>query len=321
MRSTVDNLRALGVDVDRVLDRIGLDLASYGVHGRIPIALVRALWDEAERASGNDMLGVAVGRLVVPAQFDVIGQIMRTSANLAAAIALAERYLPLVTDAHRFELSVVGDEAILRLHCDEAEHPQVVECLLASFGILGRRMTGQELAAREVRVRHREPPRAQRLRAEFGPNLLFGADHDELVFDRAFLALPVVGYDPVLCEILERHAQQMLHESAPAAGLVHEVRQAVVAALRGGAPSCADIARQLAMSERTLRRKLDEHRTSYRALLDGARRDLALRYLRATDLDVSEIGFLLGFANVSAFSRAFRRWVGTAPIEYRRKNP
>lgn len=320
VRSTVDNLRAVGVDVDQVLARVGLDLASYGIHGRVPISLVRTLWDEAERVSGNDMLGVEVGRRVVPAQFDVIGQVMRTSATLAEAIARGQRYLPLVTDAHHFELRVEGDEARLRLQCDEAEHPQVVECLLATFGMLGRAITGKPLTPRAVRVRHREPARAERLRAEFGPHLFFDADADELVFDRAFLALPVVGYDAALCEILERHAQQMLEESSPAPGVVRSVREAVAVALRGHAPSCAEVAARLAMSERTLRRKLVEHGTSYRELLDAARRDLALRYLRATDLDVSEIGFLLGFANVGAFGRAFRRWVGASPVEYRRKH-
>jgi AraC-like DNA-binding protein len=315
VRGTVESLRALGVDVDTVLARIGLNLDAST---RVPIANVRALWDEAERISGNDMLGIAVGKLAGPSQLGLVGYAVKSSATVGAAIARSERYAALLTDAHRFELLTHGDSAVIRLHCDKDEHPQVVECLLTTFGMLGRVVTGITLRPNRVTVRHPEPPRAARIRAELESPVLFDQPDNELWFDRTFLDLPVLGHDPVLCAILDQQAEQMLAQMPVHGDLVRDVREAIVATLRAGTSNSTAVAERLLVSERTLRRKLSEKSTTFHQLLDEARYELARRYLGNTDLDASEIGFHLGFANASAFTRAFRRWSGRTPLDYRR---
>ncbi|MGA9526123.1 MAG: helix-turn-helix transcriptional regulator, partial [Myxococcaceae bacterium] len=100
---------------------------------------------------------------------------------------------------------------------------------------------------------------------------------------------------------------------------VLQVRQRVTSALSGGEPTLEAIASQLAITPRTLQRRLKEHGTTYQLLLEELRRELALRYLRDHGLEISEVAFLLGFSEPSAFHRAFRRWTGTTPLSFRRQ--
>ena len=98
---------------------------------------------------------------------------------------------------------------------------------------------------------------------------------------------------------------------------MEQLRRAIGEALRTGVPSLAELASALGTSERTLRRRLGEHGWSYRALLDATRMDLARCYVRDRGLPLAEVAFLLGFSEPSAFHRAFKRWAGMTPREFR----
>ena len=100
-------------------------------------------------------------------------------------------------------------------------------------------------------------------------------------------------------------------------GAAQRVREVLVAQLASGSIEMVDVARKLGMSVATLRRKLDDEGSSFSAVLDELRRELALRYSRQPEPSVSEIAFLLGFSDLRAFGRAFKRWHGAAPTEFR----
>ena len=123
---------------------------------------------------------------------------------------------------------------------------------------------------------------------------------------------------PSLALVVEQHAQKLLAE-LPRAGMHSaRVREQIVAALRVGPVSPEDVCRRLKISKRTLRRRLQEEGRTFSDLLSEVRRDLAHRYLEDRDRSITEVAFLLGFADASAFQRAFRRWYGVPPSEYRK---
>jgi AraC-like DNA-binding protein len=153
--------------------------------------------------------------------------------------------------------------------------------------------------------------------AHFGVTPAFGAGRNALTLDTATLELRVVGADPALLSVLER-AAGVPSPTAPAVpGFVQGVRDAIRAALREGAPQAGDVARGLHVSLRTLQRRLTEHGTSFQDEVDAVRRELAFGYLKDAHLGVSDVAFLLGYAELSTFDRAFKRWTGMTPRVWR----
>jgi AraC-like DNA-binding protein len=146
----------------------------------------------------------------------------------------------------------------------------------------------------------------------------FGAPFNGFSAPARYLSMPVQGADPNLHALIRKHAEAMLAELPRAHSLTERVRALLAEQLANGAPSLGQIARHVSMSERTLARHLEDEGTTYKALLEDLRRRLARRYVRRSELPFAEIAALLGFSQAAAFHRAFRRWTGRTPLEYRR---
>ena len=145
------------------------------------------------------------------------------------------------------------------------------------------------------------------------------AGSNQYFIESAALALPIVKADPGLCAVLDRHAEGLIAKYSRNDTLVEQVRTMIKDELSGGNASVERIADSLSMSGRTLQRKLREHGTSHQELLDQMRRDLALRYLQEPEMAICEVAYLLGFSESSALHRAFKRWTGKTPKEFRRQ--
>jgi AraC-like DNA-binding protein len=179
-------------------------------------------------------------------------------------------------------------------------------------------VTGTDWTPREVCFQHDAPPDIQEHERIFRAPVKFNMPVSKLVFDQALLQLPLIEADPVLSAVLDRHAEELLAKLPRRGGLTDEVRALLRQAINGGDPSLEAVSQQLNLSPRTLQRKLKDEHTSHQDLLDEMRRDLSVRYLREPEMAICEVAYLLGFSEPSAFHRAFRRWTGTTPREYRR---
>ena len=169
----------------------------------------------------------------------------------------------------------------------------------------------------EVRFEHPAPDNVQEHRRVFGGPVLFDQEYNVLTFDAGLLGDRLATADKRLLCIMIRVIERMLRELPDPDKLLHKVRQLAVDNLPHGKISSADIAQEMGMSPRTLQRRFAEHGMTYRGLLNQTRHALSLRYLRQSRLTISETAFLLGYTDVSAFSRAFVRWTGLTPSEYR----
>src|SRR5262249_29868131 len=123
--------------------------------------------------------------------------------------------------------------------------------------------------------------------------------------------------DSALTAVTERHLRRMLDELPATETFTGQVRQLLLDELRLGEPTLSRLAERLRTSERTLQRRLGSEGTSIKELLDDPRHQLSLRHLADSRESIAEISFLLGFADVRAFHRAFRRWTGTTPAAFR----
>ena len=161
------------------------------------------------------------------------------------------------------------------------------------------------------------PPDARDYVEAWGVPVQFNAGENAILYPREVLEMPLVGADSNLHGILARHAEQLLQELPPLSDLSSRVRLLLSKQLGTGDTSLSHTAKQLAMAPSTLRRHLKQEGKTHREILDELRLQTALRHLKDRRLPVSEIAFLLGFGEVSAFDKAFKRWTGKRPSELR----
>jgi AraC-like DNA-binding protein len=213
-----------------------------------------------------------------------------------------------------------GDRVIVQLDTIVALTRAAADFASAACHLVGLRHYPKDLTQPDFEVwfRHERPADISEYQRTFAGGLLnFGAPMNGFTFKREYLGLPMPDADPQLHTLISKHAEAMLAELPSALSLTERVRDLLAKELASGSPTLANISHKLAMSERTLTRHLEEEGTSFKALLEDLRHRLAVRYVRQSDLPMSEIAFLLGFSQSAAFYRAFRRWTGQTPLEYR----
>jgi AraC-like DNA-binding protein len=171
----------------------------------------------------------------------------------------------------------------------------------------------------EVRLPRTRPSDTRAFQAFFSAPIRFGAAAGELVFREDSLLAPVVSADPVLARILREHADSQLSRLIPDAAMRERARAAVAQQGARGIWDVPAVARQLGMSPRTLRRRLQDEGTSLRAMVDDVRRERALLFAEAGRYNAGEIAVKLGFADTTSLARAFRRWTGASPSVFLRQ--
>jgi AraC-like DNA-binding protein len=289
---------------------------------RIPAPVAVAIWEEVPRVVGDPCFGLHLGQLASSVgAMPIVGYVVQTSPTLGDGLARAIRYQRLVQTLNRAEFDVTDAEARIAVHV----RPRYVERLrhavdfaLAFFVSFASRVTGGDIPVRRVHFAYGPPKELDAHRRLFGGALRFGAVRTELVVDRAVLERPVLSADVQLRGVIERHADALLARLPAGDSLAERTRAALVDGLRAGRTEVRAMARGLRMSPRTLQRRLRAEGTSCAVLLDDVRRELGLRYVEDRSLSLSEVAFLLGFADQTTFHRAFVRWTGRAPGAFRK---
>ncbi|HEY6878895.1 MAG TPA: AraC family transcriptional regulator ligand-binding domain-containing protein, partial [Polyangiales bacterium] len=270
---------------------------------------------------GDPLLGLKAGERWEPGDFDALEYASRSCATLRDAIYCGGRYMYLMHGAQEAVLIEENDRATLELRISDSvvQLPAANDFVLTSVVMYGRRYTGTTGGLKEVHFRHAEPTSVSDYdRIFMGAEIHMNARNNALVFHRGHLDTPMALAHAGLQAAFDLHASMMLERLKRAEGIAGRVRHMLVEQLRAGDVSMTTVARQLAMSVATLRRRLSDEGTSHSDLLDDVRRELAEKYLADMSLAISEVAFLLGFSHVTAFYKAFRRWSqGTTPAEFR----
>ena len=265
-------------------------------------------------------LGFELGLQYNVATFGIWGFVMRISRNLREAVQSALRYLPLSTAY--CELSAFTDQDEFGVSADPSAIPQHLRQFLLERDTATAVNLLRELGLSGVRVQRleyqgRAPDHAARIQSLCGIAPQYGSARNAIVLRRqdAEIALPM--YDAHLVRLLEDQCRAQL-ERRQVAGVAGQVRQLILGPL-GLMASLEDVARQMAMAPRSLRRRLEEEGASFRNVVEAERRQLAAQLLEGTEMKIDEMALQLGYADTASFTRAFRRWFDQAPGEYRRR--
>ena len=312
---------ARGVSNEKLYESVHFDPAVLlDPDNRISFAQLVDLYEKAALLTGDNDFGLHVGETVNPTVFDVVGYSALNSPTLGDAFARVARYHSIWTDGALFILEASEPtSAIVYRYLDTSitEHRQDSEMTLATVTSLCRSVSDADFTPTAVEFQHDRPADTSEHRRLFRCPVEFRAPSNKLHFESSNLALPIARADASLCALLDRHAEELLAKFPPRDSLVDQVRSIIASEFRGGDPSLERVADQLGLTPRTLQRKLHETGTSHNELLDQMRRQMAMRYLREREMAICEVAYLLGFSESSSFHRAFKRWTGLTPKEFR----
>lgn len=277
------------------------------------------LWQEAQCLSGDDWFGLSAdcADSDLPLSLQMIGLTVSASMSISTAVNNLVRFFPLVSTQATLELRVTGEDARLLLYPRGCPHPQHMAALINVLGRLLLRCAqrgGIEAPDMLVGV---AGPSGSRLRLPWpGGHVL--ADGWWLKIPRQWLDLSIPESTPGLLHGMTGVLHGVLARG-PASDIVEKTRHAIQQGMSRGVLGEEQIADPMNISTRHLRRLLGQHGTSYERLLDEVRRDAALRLMADAAVSLTRIAYELGFQDPSSFTRAFRRWTGYSPSEFRRR--
>ncbi|MDG9670097.1 AraC family transcriptional regulator [Hahella sp. CR1] len=321
LRGLVDYLILKRQDASLFLKPFQISAAAIGEpQQRLPTRLFGAMLEAAGALLHDANIGLHVGEQIKPGQYGVLGLSVMNCKTLREAIVRHERYERLVCDVGHTTYRLDGDEVILSWDsCSPDLSRHIAEENIASWTTFARWITGADVSPTLIRFQHSRPQDIQEHERLFRCPLQFSCDSIEVRFPVAYLDLPLRQHDPAMLALLDEYADRLLLQLNPEADFRDKVKAALTDLLQAGDISLKKTAQTLGLSERALQRRLQEEGRSYQQILDDTRRELALRQISDKRLDLSEITFFLGFADQSAFQRAFKRWTGRTPGQYRRE--
>jgi AraC-like DNA-binding protein len=311
-------LQQLGLPMADVLRRAGLpdDLLSHPSARLDPVDFYR-LWDEVVAALGSGEIASRLCDAVRTEAFSPALFAALCSPNLVMALHRLARFKPLVAPI-RLDVVETGDEVTARLHWPSGDiqpPASLIHTELLLLVLLAR--VGTRYAVAPVRVCTAVAPPSAGAYAEFLGRPMLAGVHHEVVFARSDATRAFLTANDELWRIFEPELRTRLAMLDDSANLTERVRAALHEALPAGVVAIEPMARRLAMSPRTIQRRLAVEGTSFSAVVQDTRNALSRYYLGATTMTVAEIALLLGFDEPNSFYRAFREWSGETPRQFR----
>jgi AraC-like DNA-binding protein len=314
-RAFVDALQRLGYGTELLLAAPGLrgqNLDDPDV--RVPCEALGAMIARAQQERFTPNLALELARVTPIGAYPLLDYLVLTSETVGAGVRQLARYHRIIGDPVDLQLREQTDT--VRVEMAPAAGPFSIEFTSSLMVLHFKHETDGCFAATRVVFQHAVDDRAAYERALGCPVEPRGAWNGISMSPDAW-RLPLRRRDPVLRQLLEAQANDILARQPARTGLAFQVQRALAARVAGGDTSIGALARELAMSGRTLQRRLATEGVSYHVLLDDARKAAAGQYLRESTLAIGEIAYLVGYSEPAPFHRAFKRWFGKTPSEVR----
>jgi AraC-like DNA-binding protein len=305
-----------------LLKKAGLTDHQVKDHGaRLPVQRQIQFLNLVADALQDEFLGFHLAQLPDLREFGLLFYVAASSEKLGDALQRATRYSSIVNEGlslrclQEKDIRIAFECVGIARHSDRHQLEFFMTVLIRLF----RQLTGLRLVPSRARLTHRRSNRGGSELAEyFGGHITFEAGADELTFVGSIKEIAITSADPYLNKILVANCEQALsHRPKNRGTLRSAVENAIVPLLPHGKVRASEIAARLGLSQRTAARRLASEGVTFSEVLESLRVDLARQYLSDPDLSISRIAWLLGYEEVGAFTRAFKRRTGKTPRETR----
>jgi len=317
-----DGLKQHGCDARAIFKQAGLEPQRLGdCNARYSEAAMQKLWALAIEASGDADFAYKAGRQWRPTTFHALGYTWLACTTLAEALKLLARYSRVVNSgiSVSFQQSGRCGEIVIHIHYHQIViHQGAHDAALGALMTMLRMLMGESFSPMEIHCLFARPATAIGFEHDLRCPILYDMPASKILFDHADLHRRLASANAELQKINEDLLLEKMNQLDRAC-MVTRVTQAINKVLPTGEVHEKDIAASLGVSLRTMQRQLAEQQQSFRQLLDAIRQQLAEQYLANSQLSLSEITYLLGFANQANFTRAFTRWHGMPPSSYRQQ--
>ncbi len=316
-------LRVQGIDAMEVIEGVGIDPAGViNPDRRIAVELMNNLLHRCVDLTGDEAFGLSAAQLLQPQVLHGLGLAWLASDTVYDGLKRTVRFSQLMSTGAIMSLVEEGEFVHLSVErADDIEDYAYAgsDFVVGMFVRMCALALGEYISPVTIEMDRPTPADPDRFESMLGSKIRFGCETIRLTFYLADIQTPLATGDPALARVNDAQTQGYL-DSFLARTTSREVVGKIVEKLPQGPPNQEQIASALNVSNRTLQRKLKNEGTSFMDLLQDTRMQLARRYLLQPTRSIVETSYLLGFSEPSTFSRAFKRWTGQAPAEYR-ENP
>jgi AraC-like DNA-binding protein len=322
-RTAIDAARASNVSearIDVVLAGLELDRAQLAEHdARIAVSDLLRLWELLADESGDEFFGLHAGEKIVSARtIHLVGYAARNSSTIGECYRHTVRFAALTNESS--EIAIRIEQARASVICGPMPGypvwPRVyAEMAMAAYFSTGQRWADVAIRPHLVCFQHAKPADVSEYERLFDCPLQFGAPKNRLVLPASALDLPFKVVDPDLLSYFEEKAAELLAD-ASSTSIEQRVRAEISRTLAEG-PTLTDVAKRLALSSRTLQRRLADEGLQFATIVDDVRRIEALRLMSARTAEIAVVAFRIGYRDLDAFRTAFQRWTGKTPRAYR----
>ena len=311
-------LLSAGIDADEVLRRCNVDAVQINERSlRTPHSAQALFWNAAAQVSGNANIGIEIGKNLPVFKGQVLEYLFLSSATFGEGLRRALNYQRLLSDAISGVLEFDGERPYLTHgFSGKALRPLNESVVLGVIGFF-KSLTDGKFQATQIDFDHQAIEDMQEYESVFDCPVKTGQAQTRIYFDKSILNLASPHFEPELLRAHEKVAGEQMARLEKQ-DLVREVEQIIAETLESGEASLETVSARLGMPSRTLRTRLSEAQTSFNQVLSNYRSRLARRLLGRTDESIDEIVYLTGFSEPSTFYRAFKRWTGCTPVEFRK---
>ena len=306
------------LDREQLLNTCPLQPIRIGGLERYDLDEVVQLWHHAIQKTRSDDFGLRMGSTMTPAHLNIVSYIVLNSATLLEGLSKAQRYYRLISDGGNLAIEIEDDYALLIYQPKpehQAFHEQQLHAAIATLHTVLKWALGQQYQPLKISFSQSRPSNADRLFSQyFDCPIVFSQPCNAIHIDKQLFELQQLN-DQGLGALHEEFAERLL-KTLSQASWQQRVKPLVESCLSQGEISRNWVAKQLNVSARTLQRRLGEEDCQFQDIVDGLRKERAIDYLAQQELSQEDIASLLGYAEPSAFYRAFKRWTGKTPKEY-----
>ncbi len=287
---------------------------------RIKMTQFLKLWQIAEEVSKDPAIGLNLRKKYGVGIMHFVVMLALNSSNLMEALEAWMQYDMLICDNYRNKISEGKDHYCITYTNISPKHENrwIPEHHMSLALEYGRQMSRTNFNPIQILFRHADPGYGDIYEKCFNCPVIFDQEENMSLFRKQDLEMPIIGRDPYLQAILKKHADKSIENLSRYISFKEKVQEFIIKNLHKGIVDIQSASDAMNMDRSTLHRHLKKEGTMFRHLLSQTRKELAQKHL-AQGLSITQTGYLLGFSDPSTFQRAFKRWLGKSPGEFRKQ--